>query len=77
MRPARRREFRHHGGHDAVHAHMIQSDPSGRFVFSADLALDRILIWKFDAARGTLSPNDPAVGGAAAGRRSAPFRFSP
>jgi 6-phosphogluconolactonase len=46
-------------GHDAVHAHMIQSDPSGRFVFSADLALDRILIWKFDAARGTLSPNDP------------------
>jgi 6-phosphogluconolactonase (cycloisomerase 2 family) len=46
-------------GHDTVHAHMIQADPSGRFVLAADLALDRILIWKFDAARGTLSANDP------------------
>jgi len=47
-------------GHDSVHAHMIQADPSGRFVLAADLALDRILIWKFDAARGLLSANDPA-----------------
>jgi 6-phosphogluconolactonase (cycloisomerase 2 family) len=46
-------------GHDSVHAHMIQADPSGRFVLAADLGLDRILIWKFDAARGALSPNDP------------------
>ncbi|HTQ53505.1 MAG TPA: lactonase family protein [Bryobacteraceae bacterium] len=46
-------------GHDRVHAHMIQADPSGRFVLAADLGLDRILIWKFDAARGKLSPNDP------------------
>jgi 6-phosphogluconolactonase len=46
-------------GHDNVHAHMIQADPSGRYVLAADLALDRILIWKFDAARGTLSANDP------------------
>jgi 6-phosphogluconolactonase (cycloisomerase 2 family) len=28
-------------------------------VLAADLALDRILIWKFDAVRGTLSANDP------------------
>jgi 6-phosphogluconolactonase (cycloisomerase 2 family) len=46
-------------GHDSVHAHMIQADPSGRFVLAADLALDRILIWKFDASSGTLSPNNP------------------
>jgi len=46
-------------GHDRVHAHMIQADPSGRFVLAADLALDRILIWKFDTERGTLSANDP------------------
>jgi len=46
-------------GHDSVHAHMIHADPSGRFVLAADLALDRILIWKFDVARGTLSANDP------------------
>jgi 6-phosphogluconolactonase (cycloisomerase 2 family) len=38
---------------------MIHSDPSGRFVLSTDLALDRIYVWRFDAANGKLSPNDP------------------
>lgn len=46
-------------GHDHPHAHMIQSDPSGRFVISSDLGTDRLMIWKFDAEKGTLSPNDP------------------
>jgi 6-phosphogluconolactonase len=46
-------------GHDKSHAHMIVSDPSGRFVLSADLGLDRILVWKYDAAAGRLTPNDP------------------
>jgi 6-phosphogluconolactonase len=46
-------------GHDRPHAHMIQSDPSGRFVLSSDLALDQIFVWRFDAEKGTLSPNDP------------------
>jgi 6-phosphogluconolactonase (cycloisomerase 2 family) len=47
-------------GHDRTHAHMIQSDPSGQFVLHADLALDRIYVWKFDERSGVLSPNDPA-----------------
>lgn len=46
-------------GHERPHAHMIQSDLSGRFVFAADLALDQILIWKFDDTAGKLVPNDP------------------
>ena len=46
-------------GHDRTHAHMIQADPSGRFVIHADLGLDRIFVWKFDAERGVLTPNDP------------------
>jgi 6-phosphogluconolactonase (cycloisomerase 2 family) len=46
-------------GHDRPHAHMIEADPSGRFVFAADLGLDRILVWRFDAVKGTLTPNDP------------------
>jgi len=46
-------------GHDTPHAHMIRSDPSGQFVLAADLALDRIFIWKFEPRRGTLSPHDP------------------
>jgi 6-phosphogluconolactonase (cycloisomerase 2 family) len=46
-------------GHDRPHAHMIDADASGRFVFAADLGLDQILIWRFDDAAGTLTPNDP------------------
>ncbi len=44
-------------GHDRTHAHMIQADPSGRFVLHVDLGLDRIYVWKFDDQRGAL--NDP------------------
>lgn len=46
-------------GHDHPHAHMIRSDPAGRFVLSTDLALDRIFLWRFDAAAGKLFANDP------------------
>lgn len=45
-------------GHDRTHAHMIQADPSGRFVLHVDLGLDRIYVWKFDDARGVLMPSD-------------------
>ena len=46
-------------GHDRTHAHMIQADPSGRFVLHVDLGLDTIFIWRFDHQRGVLAPNDP------------------
>lgn len=48
-------------GHDRTHAHMIQTDPAGRFVLHVDLGLDRIFVWKFDDAQGVLTPNDPAA----------------
>src|SRR5260221_513519 len=49
-------------GHDRTHAHMIQADTSGRFVLHADLGLDKIFTWNFDAEKGLLTPNDaPAV----------------
>ena len=47
-------------GHDRTHAHMIESDPAGRFVLHVDLGLDRIFVWKFDDKQGTLVPNDPS-----------------
>ena len=46
-------------GHDMVHAHMVESDSSGRFVFHVDLGMDQILVWKFDDQKGVLTPNDP------------------
>ncbi len=35
-------------GHNSPHAHMIQSDPSGRYVLATDLGLDVIFVWRFD-----------------------------
>ncbi|HIE95736.1 MAG TPA: lactonase family protein [Planctomycetes bacterium] len=46
-------------GHDQAHAHMIEADPSGRFVLHVDLGLDRIYVWKFDDKKGVLTPNNP------------------
>ena len=49
-------------GHDRTHAHMIQPDPSGRFVLHVDLGLDQIFVWKFDGRKGTLTPAEtPSV----------------
>ena len=45
-------------GHDRTHAHMIQADPSGRFVLHVDLGLDQIFIWKFDDQKGLLTPGE-------------------
>ncbi len=41
------------------HAHCIVLDPAGRYAFAADLGLDKILIYRFDPARGKLTPGDP------------------
>ena len=46
-------------GHDRTHAHMVQADPSGRFVLHVDLGLDQIFVWKFDEKQGTLTANEP------------------
>ena len=49
-------------GHDRTHAHMIEADPSGKFVLHVDLGLDKIFVWKFDEKKGTLAPADtPSV----------------
>ncbi|PHR86873.1 MAG: 6-phosphogluconolactonase [Blastopirellula sp.] len=64
-------------GHDRTHAHMIQSDPSGRFVLHVDLGLDKIYVWKFDAKKGTLTPNTPASVSLPPGDGPRHFHFHP
>ena len=64
-------------GHDRQHAHMIQSDPSGRFVLAADLGMDQIIIWKFDTEHGTLAPNSPAAVSVPPGDGPRHFVFHP
>ena len=41
------------------HAHCVAIDRANRFVFVCDLGLDKILAYRFDARRGTLTPHDP------------------
>jgi 6-phosphogluconolactonase (cycloisomerase 2 family) len=57
-------------GHDARHAHFVESDPGGRFVLHTDLGQDRLYIWRFDAAAGRLMPAPTPV--VAAGPGSGP-----
>ena len=44
---------------EGPHAHWIASTPDNRFVLAADLGLDEILVYRFNAAKGTLAPNTP------------------
>jgi len=64
-------------GHDRTHAHMIAADPSGRYVLHVDLGLDQILIWKFDAQKGALTPNDPSFVSLPPGDGPRHFHFHP
>jgi 6-phosphogluconolactonase (cycloisomerase 2 family) len=64
-------------GHDRTHAHMIQADPSGRFVLHVDLALDQIFVWRFDDAKGVLTPNDPPAVSLPPGDGPRHFSFHP
>jgi 6-phosphogluconolactonase len=42
-------------------AHAIHVDAANRFVFATSLGGDNVSSWRFDAATGTLSPNEPAL----------------
>jgi 6-phosphogluconolactonase len=46
---------------DAPHTHWIEASARNRFAYVADLGLDRVLIYKFDATKGTLSAGDPSA----------------
>jgi 6-phosphogluconolactonase len=64
-------------GHDRTHAHMIQADPSGRFVLHVDLGLDKIFVWEFDDQKGVLTPNEPPAVSLPPGDGPRHFHFHP
>jgi 6-phosphogluconolactonase len=59
------------------HAHSVNVDRSGRFAYVADLGLDKVLIYRFDAAKGTLAPNEPAAADVEPGSGPRHFAFHP
>ena len=59
-------DFVQHSGHGAdpkrqegPHAHSIDLSPDNRFAFVDDLGLDELKVYKYDAAKGSLTPNSP------------------
>ena len=60
-------EFVQHTGHgsdpkrqEGPHAHSIDLSPDNRFAFVDDLGLDELKVYKYDSAKGSLTPNTPA-----------------
>jgi 6-phosphogluconolactonase len=62
---------------EAPHAHWVHVSPDNRFVFAADLGLDAILSYRFDATKGTLTPNDPSFAKLNPGAGPRHVAFSP
>ncbi len=62
--------------HNGPHAHMVASDPTGQFVYSTDLGLDRIYQYHLNKD-GTLTPGKPAwINASSAGAGPRHFVFS-
>ena len=43
-----------------AHFHSVNLDSTESYAFVADLGLDRVFFYRFDAAKGLLTPNEPA-----------------
>ena len=65
------------GRQEAPHAHSINLDAANRFAFVADLGLDKVLVYRFDAKKGTLTPNDPPAASVKPGSGPRHFAFHP
>ena len=42
-------------------AHAIHADAANRYVLATSLGADQVSVWRFDADKGLLSPNDPPL----------------
>jgi len=58
-------------------AHCIDADPSNRFAFSADLGIDKLLIYRLNASEGTITPHQPAFAETARGAGPRHLAFHP
>jgi 6-phosphogluconolactonase len=59
------------------HAHSVNLAADNRFMIATDLGLDEALVYRFDAAKGTLTPNDPPFAKVEPGSGPRHFAFQP
>jgi 6-phosphogluconolactonase len=76
--------FVQHTGHgtnperqEKAHAHSIDLSPDNRFAMVDDLGLDELLVYKFDSATGSLTPNNPPFAKLDPGAGPRHFALSP
>jgi 6-phosphogluconolactonase len=62
---------------EGPHAHSIYMSPDNRFAISADLGLDEVFVYRFDATKGTLTPNIPPSATVSSGAGPRHFAFHP
>src|SRR5262249_28058992 len=62
---------------EGPHAHAIVLDPAEKFAVAADLGLDKLMIYKYDAENGKLEPNDPPFAEVDPGAGPRHFAFHP
>jgi 6-phosphogluconolactonase len=62
---------------EAPHAHSVNFDPAGTYLLSADLGTDQLLVYRYDAAAGTLTPHDPPFAALPPGAGPRHFVFHP
>lgn len=65
------------GRQGVPHAHAIDLDASGRLAVAADLGLDKLMIYRFNPEKGTLTPNDPPFTSVAQGSGPRHVAFHP
>ena len=59
------------------YAHWFHTDPSNRFALAADLGMDEVVVYRFDAATGKLTPNEPPFAKVAGGMGPRHLAFHP
>ena len=60
-----------------AHPHSIRVDPSNRFALAGDTGLDELIVYRFNAKDGSLTPNDPPFVTAAPGANPRHVAFHP
>jgi 6-phosphogluconolactonase len=59
------------------HAHSINLSADNRFAIVADLGLDKVFVYRFDAEKGTILPNEPPYTSVMPGGGPRHFAFHP
>ncbi|MEZ5945121.1 MAG: lactonase family protein [Planctomycetaceae bacterium] len=65
------------GRQEGPHAHSVNLSLDNKFAFVADLGLDQVLVYRFDAKNGTITPNDPPHASVKPGGGPRHFAFHP